>query len=264
MVISDKYRYVFVELPRTGSTAVSRELRELYDGRGILHKHASYQEFLNWANDEQKSYFAFGGIRNPLDDAVSLYFKLLDDHKKSYSGIKNAGWFTRAVYAFRSRQFRFAQEEKTGFSRFFLRFYRWPYDNWSCLSHPRLDFILRFERLADDFASAISGVGTTPLRPLPVQNKTANRKMHFSEYYDAEAISRAKWVFGVYMRKWNYEFPAHWGVGGIEPGRWNKQTYNFLNFFRVFYWRYLRPVVYARTVRERRAQRKSTASERIG
>jgi hypothetical protein len=38
MLISQSDRYVFVELPRTGSTAVRREVRELYDAAPILHK----------------------------------------------------------------------------------------------------------------------------------------------------------------------------------------------------------------------------------
>src|SRR2546426_260618 len=40
LIVSHKHRYVFVELPRTGSTAVRHELRELYDGTPILHKHS--------------------------------------------------------------------------------------------------------------------------------------------------------------------------------------------------------------------------------
>ncbi len=34
MIIRHRYKYVFVELPHTGSTAISEELRELYDGSG--------------------------------------------------------------------------------------------------------------------------------------------------------------------------------------------------------------------------------------
>ncbi len=259
MIISDKHKYVFVELPRTGSTAVSRELRELYDGRGMLHKHATYGEFLSAATDIQKDYFAFAGVRNPLDDAVSLYFKLTNDHKQAYSSLKNAGWFTRLTYNFRWRQFHFAQNEEAGFSQFFLKFYRWPYDNWSCVSHPHLDCIMRFERLAEDFARAVSGFGVTPSRTLPVQNKTAARHMHFSAYYDAASIARAKRVFGVYMEKWGYAFPSEWGSDGIPPSWWNRQTHRFLNVFRRLYWTHIRPAIYSRTVRERRARRKASS-----
>lgn len=257
MVISDTHRYVFVELPRTGSTAITRELREHYDGRNILHKHATYEEFLKHATEEQRTYYAFAGIRNPLDDAVSLYFKLLSDHKRAYSNLQTAHWLTRVAYAFRARQFRFARGEKSGFSRFFLRFYRWPYDNWSSLSHAKLDCVLRFEHLAPDFERAVSGFGAKIVRPLPLVNKTADRQMHFSQYYNDAAIARAKRVFAVYMQKWEYEFPAEWGSQGTRPGRLNRFVFRTLNVFRRFYWMRLRPALYARTVRERRKRQPS-------
>lgn len=257
MVISDTHRYVFVELPRTGSTAVTRELRENYAGRNFLHKHATYDEFLRSATDDQKQYFAFSGIRNPLDDAVSLYFKLLSDHKNAYSDLQNAGWITRLAYAFRWRQFRFASDGKGDFSRFFLRFYRWPYDNWSSLSHAQLDCILRFEHLAEDFARAVAGFGATAVRPLPVVNKTAERQLHFSQYYDDAAIARAKRVFAIYMQRWGYAFPPEWNAHRSDPGAWHRFVFRVLNIFRRFYWKRIRPAVYARTVRERRARRKT-------
>ena len=62
MIISDKYRYVFIQTPMTGSSAVAKELMENYDGRAILSKHAVYSTFLANANSEQKKYFVFSGI----------------------------------------------------------------------------------------------------------------------------------------------------------------------------------------------------------
>lgn len=85
MIISGEHRYVFVELPRTGSTAIRKELLNQYGGRKILQKHSTYQEFLRTANEEEKRYFVFSGVRNPLDDAVSHYFKLASDHHGRFS-----------------------------------------------------------------------------------------------------------------------------------------------------------------------------------
>lgn len=42
VIISHEHKYVFAELPHTGSTAVSRELRENYAGEKILGKHSTY------------------------------------------------------------------------------------------------------------------------------------------------------------------------------------------------------------------------------
>lgn len=73
VIISDRHRYLFVELPRTGSTAVHRELKARYDGTPILTKHATYRDFLKVATENQKRYFVFSSVRNPLDDAVPLH-----------------------------------------------------------------------------------------------------------------------------------------------------------------------------------------------
>ena len=70
MIISDTYKYIFLETPRTGSTALSKELREKYGGYEIIHKHANYHEFLKQATPEQKEYYVFMGVRNPLDEVV--------------------------------------------------------------------------------------------------------------------------------------------------------------------------------------------------
>ena len=71
MMISHQHRYVYIEVPRTGSSAVRRELREMYDAEPILRKHATYRDFLRQASADEKTYFAFSGIRNPLDVAVT-------------------------------------------------------------------------------------------------------------------------------------------------------------------------------------------------
>jgi len=42
-------------------------------------------DFLAVASPEQRGYFVFTAIRNPLDDAVSDYFKYLTDHRARYS-----------------------------------------------------------------------------------------------------------------------------------------------------------------------------------
>jgi hypothetical protein len=71
MIISHKHKFLFVELPLTASTAISRELRANYGGEKILFKHATYQDFLRVANTHEREYFVFSGLRNPLDKAVS-------------------------------------------------------------------------------------------------------------------------------------------------------------------------------------------------
>lgn len=207
MIISHTYKYLFVELPHTGSTAVSKELRELYDGSKILRKHARYSEFLRIATPEEREYFVFSSVRNPLDVAVSLYFRYKTDHHGRYSAERPT--VTKSDIAW----FRWIQRTDADFPTYFKRAYRRPipYDNFSREAHRQFDFVMRFENLSDDFANVLEMLGIEPKRPLPVANRTTQRTTDFASYFPPELIPRARWVFGPFMEAWGYELPAGWG-----------------------------------------------------
>ena len=59
MIVSDKYKYLFIQHPTTASTSIALELCLKYDGKPILWKHANYRDFLTIATEEQKKYFVF-------------------------------------------------------------------------------------------------------------------------------------------------------------------------------------------------------------
>ena len=156
MIISHKHRYLFVELPHTGTTAITKELRLNYDGKSILFRHATYQEFLLHATEDEKRYFVFSCIRNPMDDAVSCYFKYRNqvkgfigfdvDNKPSFSDRRDIS--RRIIYRFRYNRYRYVHDNDADFAQFFLKYYRLPFDNWSSLSHHNFDYVIRFENMA--------------------------------------------------------------------------------------------------------------------
>jgi hypothetical protein len=242
VIISHKNRFLFVELPLTASTAISKELRENYGGEKILFKHATYDDFKRVATPDELSYFVFSVIRNPLDKAVSHYFKYKTDHKGQYSNPKqNLGkkilkfWTDRYLHG---RRYRFVKEDHAGFPDFFLRFYWLPYSDWSVLSHKSFNNIIRFECLQDDFAKTLRMIGVEPVRPLPSRNQTAEKEKTFVEYYPPEIVPRAKRVFGPYMRYWGYEFPENWGPCKVSA--FDSLFYQTVTFFRKVYWRNVR------------------------
>jgi hypothetical protein len=239
MVISDRYRYVFVELPHTGSTAVSRELCERYEGRKILHKHATYEEFVGVASSEQRTYFVFSTVRNPLDEAVSVYHKFLTDHRNRFT---DPAKLARRSWLARERdlaKYRFARRPDADFPAFMRRFYRWPYNSWSHLSHGRFDAVMRYETLAEDFAGVLACLGLTPERSLPVINATGGRARDFADYYTPEIIPHAMAIFGPYMKRWGYAFPEGWGEPRITAA--TRVRFALFNAFRLVYWRFARP-----------------------
>ncbi len=236
VIISHAHKYLFVELPRTGSTAISKELRAHYDGEEILKKHATYRDFLVQASANEKNYFVFSGIRNPLDKILSLYFKYKTDQR----GYDNPEIFRRSnpmIAWLMRRQFRFVQSTDASFEEFFRKFYLVPYDDWSSLDHKHLNYVMHFERLSSDFAAVLEKLGLEPVRDLPVVNKTAERKGDFWSYYTPAIQRRAKWVFGPYFKRWGYEFPAEWSA----PAPIGAQTaFTLANTLRHAYWRFLR------------------------
>jgi hypothetical protein len=207
MVISHRHRYLYLELPLTGSTAIRSELIELYDGEPILRRHSVYDQFLEQASDDEKTYFVFSNMRHPVDRAVSEYFKYRTDHKSRFSRAGQNSVSRRQLH-----KFLWIQEHDADFSTFFRRFYRLPFDDWSSLYHDRLDYMIRFENLNEDFGRALQLLDIERQRELPQRNKTNARDRDFFQYFDERARRHAAWVFGPYMEKWGYEFPAEWGV----------------------------------------------------
>jgi hypothetical protein len=238
VIVSDKYRYVFVEVPHTGSTAISHELRENYEGRLILRKHATYRDFLRAARPDQRDYFAFAAVRNPLDLAVSRYFRF---KMKFRPILGDAKWVAKHGSVAQKMDLRVEQWiERTDadFERFLLRWYRVPFDSWTSLDQKRYDFVMRFESLADDFESALKKMGVEPVRPLPPANVTPGRERNWLQYYTPRAIRRATWVFGPYMEQWGYAFPVEWGK--VTTPTWSKALQRVARGARGIYWNHLR------------------------
>ena len=59
MIISHKYKYLFVELPRTGTESIKNELIEYYDGHEIHSKHSRYSKFIKHSPAKKNSTLFF-------------------------------------------------------------------------------------------------------------------------------------------------------------------------------------------------------------
>ncbi len=234
MIVSHQHRYVFVEVPRTGSTAVSAELREHYGGEPILRKHATYSDYLRHATGEMSEYFAFSTVRNPLDVAVTRYVHLRENPRGHFTDPEQIAVRNSIAGRLERRVYRWVHEHDATFEEFLLRWYVVPYDTWTSLDHARLDHVMRYESLASDFGEVLHRVGIQPVRPLPARNVTPNKGSDFASYYTPRAIRRARWIFGPYMQEWNYEFPDGWGRSRVPAAA--KVYLRFARIFRRFYW----------------------------
>lgn len=214
MIISHKHRYLFVEVPSTGSTAISKELRDHYGGELTLYKHANYSEFRRKASAAERKYFTFAGVRNPLDHVVSHYERLKRNHRDFYTDPaqfeRNGGWIPNSHL----ERFEYIQANNADFPQFFRHYYKSVYNEWVLLGHRSFDFVLRFENLQEDFAEVLRRIGIPQVQAIPVVNKTGREK-HFTEYYTPDTYDLAVRVFGPFMVKWGYEFPKEWGAAEV-------------------------------------------------
>lgn len=237
MVISHKYKYLFIELPHTASSAVRNELCELYEGQNILKKHSYYHTLPKSTRDRIKTYFTFSCIRNPADVIVTEYFKLKNNHGQFYTDPtvwkRNGGFVSNRAL----KRFQFIQQTHADFPTYFMRFHRHPYINWSNLSHKSFDFIIRFEKLQADFTHALSLIKIEQQRPLPIINPTTQKSKDFWSYYTPDIRPLASHVVGPFMKHWDYEFPAEWGFdAGLKRSYLEFQVVNLIKKVKWRYW----------------------------
>ncbi len=208
MIISEKYRYLFLETPRTGSTAIAKELCELYGGREILRKHSTYYDFLKIAKEDKKEYFVFAGVRNPLDSIVSKYLKYKNNHKGRFSDpqslVENGGWVTPIDI----KRFEFAKVNEI--DAFIEKFYKTPFINTLSIHHSKCNFVIKFETLSEDFTEVLDQLGIVQKRVLPVVNKTEKKSTMSYEHFKIPLQKKAVNIFGPYMREWGYKTPSNW------------------------------------------------------
>lgn len=233
MVISHKHKYLFVELYFTGSTAISAELCELYDGEKILSKHSRYHEFLKVASPEEKQYFVFSCIRNPMDTVVSGFMKFKTNHHGKYTDPKewrrNGGTITDKNLEL------YNKIKDLSFEEYFLKYHRFPYDNWSNVAHDKFNYVIKFEDIQNGFAEVLKKLNITQVRELPQKNKTS-QKDSFIKYYTPEIREHAIYVFGPFMKKWGYSFPDEWKVQKVSAS--SQILFNVLGAFKKTYWRF--------------------------
>ena len=75
MIISHRYKFLFIGLPFSASSAITKDLHEEHDGKPYLRKHSLYHEFVKVATDEEKKYFADDHVFKTVSFAdVSLHW----------------------------------------------------------------------------------------------------------------------------------------------------------------------------------------------
>jgi hypothetical protein len=234
MVISDRYKYLFIEFWRSASTAIADELVELYGGERILWKHARYDDFRRFAENETSDYFVLSSIRNPLDETVSFYYKLKSNHNGHFTDpayfVEHGGYVT----AKQRRHYGFVRQGKS-FEEYLWKFYKLPYVNWTVLDHKNFDFVIRYENLQGDFSTALQMLGIEQVRPLPLVNKTVGTDRRMEILFPSGSTRHALRVFGPMLEYWGYEFP--FAGEREEASKYDRFLFRLLKTIKSVYWR---------------------------
>lgn len=173
MIISHKHKYIFVGLPMTGSSAISKELIELYGGESIYMKHTNITYLIKKTNINIKDYYVFGVYRDPIEMAYSQYSKIKVNAKGAFTNkdllTKNGGYVTEKQYKF----FKKIQSGDYSFLEFIDKKYSFlVYDNPLSINYKYLDHIISFHNLSNEFKEVLTKCNLESIREIPVYNKT--------------------------------------------------------------------------------------------
>lgn len=201
MIISHKYKYLFIHVPRTAGTSIEYWLwkntkcdvlgywdgseenenkkidRELYCHISAYDLREKFVE-RNWNWDE---YNKFACVRNPYDLLVSNYFysfQPISQHAKWSSDVNQYPTFKEYIMG------RFNKIDE------YTRYYGSPHFLCDRDNNVLVDTILKYENLQEEFTKHIDSIVPTKDTTLPLKN--VSKRGHYTDYYDAEMLEVLK------------------------------------------------------------------------
>jgi hypothetical protein len=240
MVISERYKYCFIEYPRSASYAIRKELIRYYGGEDYLTKHGKLNDFKNSKPKTYGDYFIFCSIRSPLRDLISVY----NINKHNSSGRaeskfwKNYKWFIRYRELRRSKFFRLSED--ISFPNFFDQLFHLPYIKPRIiaeLSHENYNYIIKVESLQKDFSAALRMLGIPQVREVPFYNVSTKRERDINTYYPPHLRQKVVRVLGPIMEFMGYNFPPSWNVTSIPLT--SRIYFEFVKHLASFFWEHV-------------------------
>lgn len=202
-MISDRYRCIFVHIPRTAGSAIE----EAISGRdwwfvNPLTKHlTARQARLLYGKRRWCEYFSFAFVRNPWDKLVSMWES--NFYRRQRRKLRTFKEFVRDV-------------NRNRFEQHTLHYHRIldltpdaqlsPWDRFmrNQMGQAHVKFVGRFESLQIDMERVFAEIGI-PAAQLPVLNRSEHRRQ-YREYYDDETIKIVADRFATDIKLFNYEF----------------------------------------------------------
>jgi len=212
-MISHRYKCIFVEVPKTGSTSVRRilgaaikphlslsEIRRMMETNWVI-RGGRKDRIMEWlypmlpaegrkerGRQQFQSYFKFGFVRNPWDRVVSLYERNEATQMRQEMSFEE---FVRWI------QYSSATCVHSSPHRYQL--------DWFVDADGKMlaDFIGRFERLQEDWVVIAKRLGVSETLPHARGNP---RLRHYTEYYTPETARIIEEKFKLDLETFNYRF----------------------------------------------------------
>lgn len=189
---------VFVHTPRCAGTSMRKAVPD-----ALTHSHFSAGDYrLLLGRERFARCFTFGFVRNPWDRLVSSFFHL----KRGGDHANDKAWADRHLARYDHFD-EFVTEWLTPANVFSDVWHFVPMTRFVCLpghARPALDFLGRYETLAEDFAAVAArlGLGAT----LERVNAAPRDRSNYRDYYTPKTRRIVERVYQSDVRAFEYEF----------------------------------------------------------
>jgi hypothetical protein len=203
MLISKKYKFIFVHIQKTGGTSVMVVLsKNIPDLKPLCFKHdGAVEGIAELGEDEWKTYFKFAFVRNPWDRLLSWYSMIIntpDRITKLRSYVrKNSNNFDEFI-----KNCTESIMDDDGIQSFSKNQIDYLVNNNGELA---IDYIGRFEDLDKSFRYFLKKVKLDEKIKLPHVNHASTHK-HYSTYYSESTIDLVGKRFSKDIEKFEYSF----------------------------------------------------------
>lgn len=192
-MVSHDYKYVFIHVPKTGGTSITKALKPKRSPRHV--------PLCKMKRKENGNYFKFAFVRNPWDRVVSSFF-----FRQKRKWLTKESFEDRFGEPLTFKNWVKQKEYTTSFANQGNRLYLQV--NWMkyrCSEKFGMDYIGRFENLQSDFDAICDKIGI-PRKQL--KHRNATRHEHYTEYYDDETRDIVGQLCAEDIEYFGYKFGA--------------------------------------------------------
>lgn len=206
MIINREKKFIFIGLPFSASSAISKELLEQYNCEALLHKNANIPVLLKCCPDIKiDEYEVVAVIRDPVETAFTLYNKLKNNANETYSNpmkfIENGGHVTKKA----RRTYQKIQSKNLSFDEYLDNVFGViPFDGLLSENCKYITKTIHFDDLQGDFKACFESLGVNVVRELPSYNKTKN-KLNKHDLTDRQVDK----YFGAFINHNSVFFPKY-------------------------------------------------------